>query len=116
MVLFNIKRLWYGILYYFFPIWTIIRPNGQFLFSEFEARLIDHIETPPASFLLSDPLARERVLVLRASAALMFGRNCCRTSQRPRLARRHCSSRQRDLSSFGTPLRRIIGSPNLLRN
>jgi hypothetical protein len=81
-------------LYYFFPIWTIIRPNGQFLFSEFEALLIDHIETPPASFLLSDPLllmlgsafllrlprlARERVLDLRAAAALMFGLNCCRT-------------------------------------
>jgi hypothetical protein len=56
--------------------------------------VIDHIETPPASFLLSDPLllmlgsafllrlprlARERVLDLRAAAALMFGLNCCRT-------------------------------------
>jgi hypothetical protein len=85
---FNIQRLWYGILYYFFPIWTIIRPDGQFLFSEFEARLIDHIETPPASFLLSDPLllmlggaflfrlprlARERLLDLRAVAALTIG-------------------------------------------
>jgi hypothetical protein len=85
---FNIHRLWYGILYYFFPIWTIIRPNGQFLFSEFETRLIDHIETPPASFLLSDPLlltlggafllrllqlAREHLLDLRAVSALMIG-------------------------------------------
>ncbi len=85
---FNIERLWYGILYYFFPIWTIIRPDGQFLFSEFETRILDTVETPPSSFLLSDPLllmlggasllqlprlARERLLDLRAVVALMIG-------------------------------------------
>jgi hypothetical protein len=85
---FNIERLWYGILYYFFPIWTIIRPDGQFLFSEFETRIFDTIEIPPSSFLLSDPLllmlggafllqlprlARERLLDLRAVVALMIG-------------------------------------------
>ena len=85
---FNIQRLWYGILYYFFPVWTIIRPNGQFLFSEFEERMLGSVEPPPASFLLSDPLllvlggacllrlpglARERLLDLRAAAALMTG-------------------------------------------
>jgi hypothetical protein len=86
--IFNIERLWYGILYYFFPIWTIIRPDGQFLFSEFETRLLDTVETPPSSFLLSDPLllmlggafllqlprlARERLLDLRTVVALMIG-------------------------------------------
>jgi len=85
---FNIERLWYGILYYFFPIWTIIRPDGQFLFSEFETRILDTVETPPSSFLLSDPLllvlcgvsllrlprlARERLIDLRAVLALMIG-------------------------------------------
>ncbi len=85
---FNIQRLWYGLLYYFFPIWTIIRPDGQFLFSEFETRVLDGADTPPSSFLLSDPLllvlggafllqlprlARERQLDLRATAALTIG-------------------------------------------
>jgi hypothetical protein len=85
---FNIGRLWYGILYYFFPIWTISRSDGQFLFSEFETRMLDAVETPPGSFLLSDPLllvlagaylmrlprlARERRLDPRATAALMIG-------------------------------------------
>jgi hypothetical protein len=85
---FNIDRLWYGILYYFFPIWTIIRPDGQFLFSDFEKRVLYGVETPPSSFLLSDPLllvlggafllrlpqlARERLLDLRAAAALTIG-------------------------------------------
>jgi hypothetical protein len=86
--MFNIRRLWYGILYYFCPIWTIIRPDGQFLFSEFETRMLDGVEPPPSSFLLSDPLllvlggafllrlprlARERLLDLRAVTALMIG-------------------------------------------
>lgn len=85
---FNIERLWYSILYYFLPIWTIVRPDGQFLFSEFETRILDGVETPPSSFLLSDPLllvlgsafllrlprlARERLLDLRVAAALMIG-------------------------------------------
>jgi hypothetical protein len=85
---FNVGRLWYGILYYFFPIWTISRPDGQLLFAEFETRMLDAVETPPSSFLLSDPLllvlagayllrlprlARERLLDLRAAAALMIG-------------------------------------------
>jgi hypothetical protein len=85
---FNVERLWYGILYYFFPIWTIIRPDGQFLFSDFEKRMLYGVETPPSSFLLSDPLllvlagaylmrlpqlARERRLDIAAVAALMIG-------------------------------------------
>jgi hypothetical protein len=86
--LFNLERLWYALLYYFFPIWTIIRPDGQFLFSEFETWILDGVELPPSSFLLSDPLllvlggafllqlrrlARERLLDLRAVAVLMIG-------------------------------------------
>ena len=85
---FNIGRLWYGILYYFVPIWTIIRPDGQFLFAEFETRMLDAVEMPPSSLLLSDPLllmlagayllrlprlVRERLLHLRAVAPLMIG-------------------------------------------
>ena len=85
---FNIERLWYGIVYYFFPIWTISRPDGQFLFAEFETRMIDAVETPQSSFLLSDPLllvlagayllrlprlVRDRLLDPRAVAALMIG-------------------------------------------
>jgi len=85
---FNIQRLWYGVVYYFFPIWTIVRPDGQFLLSEFENRILDGVEAPPSSFLLSDPLllvlggayllrlpqpARERVIDVRAAAAVMIG-------------------------------------------
>ncbi len=85
---FNVERLWYSILYYFFPVWMIVRPDGQFLFAEFETRILDGVEPPPSSFLLSDPvllvlagalllrlprLARERLVDLRAVAALMIG-------------------------------------------
>ena len=85
---FNIGRFWYGTLYYFLPIWTISRSDGQFLFAEFETRMLDAVETPPGSFLLSDPLllvlagayllrlpwlVRERLLDPGAVAALMIG-------------------------------------------
>jgi hypothetical protein len=85
---FNIHQLWYGALYYLFPIWMIIRPDGQFLFSQFERRMLDGVEPPPSGFLLSDPLflvlggaflfqlprlARGRLLDLRATAALTIG-------------------------------------------
>ena len=84
---FYIQRLWYGIVYYFFPIWTIIRPDGQFLFSVFQNWQIDSVDAPPASFLVSDPLllilsgasllrlprlARGRLLDVCAMAALMI--------------------------------------------
>src|SRR5262249_31629968 len=53
---FNLRRLWFGLLYYLFPIWTVIRPDGQFLFQPFQARMIDEIELPPSSIFISDPL------------------------------------------------------------
>jgi hypothetical protein len=53
---FNIERLWYGIIYYMCPIWIVIRPDGNFLFSEFELKMFDGVELPPSSFLLSDPV------------------------------------------------------------
>jgi hypothetical protein len=53
---FNIRRLWFGVLYYLLPIWTIIKANGQFLFQPFQTRLIDELELPPSSLFVSDPL------------------------------------------------------------
>ena len=85
---FNIRRLWYGLLYYFFPIWTIIRPDGQLLFSEFQSRVMFNYDVPMSTFLLSDPLLlvfsgifilslpqlhRAREIDLRAVAALVIG-------------------------------------------
>jgi hypothetical protein len=53
---FNPQRIWFGLSYYFLPLWAIVRPDGQFLWAETQARLFDSIELPPGSFLLSDPL------------------------------------------------------------
>ena len=89
---FNIERLWYGIVYYFFPIWTISRPDGQFLFAEFETRMIDAVETPQSSFLLSDPL----LLVLAGAYLLRLPRLV-----RDRLLDLACRGRADD-RSFGT--------------
>lgn len=53
---FNLGRVWYGLMYYFAPIWVFIRPDGSFLFHETQQRLIDAAELPPSSFFLSDPV------------------------------------------------------------
>jgi hypothetical protein len=85
---FNFERLWYGIIYYLFPIWPVIRPDGQFLFSEFETRVLAVVELPAGSFLLSDALLlvlgcifvvkvravhQQHLLNLRAAFALLIG-------------------------------------------
>jgi len=53
---FNPARIWLGLSYYLLPIWAITRGDGQLLFAEAQARMMDAIELPPGSFLISDPL------------------------------------------------------------
>jgi hypothetical protein len=76
---FNTERIWLGLDYYFLPIWIWIRSDGHVLFAESQATLMDAMELPPGSLLLSDPLliglavsgiwsVRDRV-----SAALLLG-------------------------------------------
>ena len=75
------------ILYYFFRFGRSFARTGNFCFPN-SRRMLDGVEPPPSSFLLSDPLllvlggaflfqlprlARERLLDLRAVAALMIG-------------------------------------------
>ena len=52
---FNIVRLGYGLLYYFFPIWVLHGASGELLWSGFVQRTLE-AELPPSSFLVSDPL------------------------------------------------------------
>jgi len=52
---FNPSRIWYGLLYYFVPIWPMRGADGGLLFEAFQRRMVE-AELPPASFLLSDPL------------------------------------------------------------
>jgi hypothetical protein len=53
---FNVIRLGYGIVYYWFPFWVMRDGSGHLLWSDFVRRTIDAVELPPASFLVSDPL------------------------------------------------------------
>ena len=52
--LFNIWRIPFGLVYYFFPIWVVQRSDGQFLLDDHQRRLLDAVELPPSSFLLTD--------------------------------------------------------------
>ena len=53
---FNVDRLWFGFLDHFVPIWMLLRPDGLFLFEEFQRRMFHAIDLPPSSFLVSDPV------------------------------------------------------------
>ena len=74
---FNPGRLGLGLSYYFVPIWTWVRSDGQLLFSEARERLIDAFELPAGSFLLSDPLLLGLAAAVRrptmTTAALLIG-------------------------------------------
>ena len=52
---FNVSRLPYSVMYYFFPINFLRGPDGEFLFADFRMRYYDGVGLPPSSFLLSDP-------------------------------------------------------------
>jgi hypothetical protein len=57
--LFNIERIPFGLIYYFFPVWVLPGGGGQLLLESQQQRLIDAWDLPPSSFLLTDllPLA-----------------------------------------------------------
>ncbi len=53
---FNLKRIPFGLIYYFFPIWVFHGGNGELLFTSTQAQLFGDIELPPSTFLLTDML------------------------------------------------------------
>ena len=53
---FNLERVPYGIMYYFFPIWALPSAGAPYQFMEPLKRLFDSYELPPSSFALTDPL------------------------------------------------------------
>jgi len=48
--LFNLERVPFGLIYYFFPIWVLRGADGNLMLDEYRYRLIDVAELPPASF------------------------------------------------------------------
>lgn len=53
---FNLRRIPFGLSYYFLPIWALQGGDGRLLFQETQTRLLDAAELPPGSFFLTDLL------------------------------------------------------------
>ena len=76
---FHPARVWLGLSYYFLPVWVWLRADGHVLFAEIQAPLMDAMELPPGSFLLTDflllGLAAAGVWAIRdrGRAALLLG-------------------------------------------
>ncbi len=54
--LFNLERLPFGLIYYFFPVWVLHGSNGKLFMERTQTRLFDYVELPPSSFFLTDLL------------------------------------------------------------
>jgi hypothetical protein len=54
--LFDLGRLPFALLYYFFPIWVFRGADGRLLFQDPQERLFDYLELPPGTFILTDLL------------------------------------------------------------
>jgi hypothetical protein len=64
---FNVKRIPFGLSYYFAPLWVLRGNDGRLLFEDVQTRMMDAVELPPSSFFLTDlyPMA---LIVLLAAA------------------------------------------------
>ena len=54
--LFNLNRIPFGLIYYFFPIWIVSGSRGGLLFAGTQIQMMDSVELPPSSFFLTDLL------------------------------------------------------------
>ncbi len=54
--MFNLKRIPFGLIYYFLPIWAVQTGSGHLLFEPTQIRLFDDVELPPSTFFLTDLL------------------------------------------------------------
>jgi hypothetical protein len=52
---FHWMRAWFGVVYYFLPIWPL-KADGEYIFHGFVSKYLDFAEAPPSSFLITDPL------------------------------------------------------------
>jgi hypothetical protein len=72
---FNLGRIWFGILYYFLPIWAWVRADKKFLFHEYQEEVFTSVELPPSSFLISDTLLAVLAFLFFRSLAVTSDRN-----------------------------------------
>ena len=70
--LFNLSRIPFGIIYYFFPIWILRRNDGHRLLEEHQRHFIESTELPPSTFFLTDTLLM--LLLLYAVWSLLRAR------------------------------------------
>ncbi len=52
----NLHRLWFGLQYYYFPIWVLPDDSGRSIFADWMSKNLDGAELPPSSLLLTDAL------------------------------------------------------------
>ncbi len=77
--LFNLERIPFGLMYFFVPAWFLQNGAGQLVFAATHIRLMDVVELPPSSFLLTDALL---LLLAAVGARALVDRSTIRTFDR----------------------------------
>lgn len=54
--LYNFKRIPFGLIYYFFPVWVFHGSGGHLFMETTQTQALDCVELPPSSFFLTDLL------------------------------------------------------------
>jgi len=61
---FNLRRIPFGLIYYFLPVWVLRNGNGGLLLSMPQSPLVGVVTLPPSSFFLTDVTAFGFILLL----------------------------------------------------
>src|SRR6185437_1158582 len=61
---FNLRRIPFGLMYYFVPVWVLRNGEGGLLFSMPHSPLLGVVNLPPSSFFLTDLPALGFILFL----------------------------------------------------
>jgi hypothetical protein len=65
--MFNVRRIPFALMYYFFPVWILRGSDGQFLLINTQTRLFNTVALPPGTFFLTDLLPLCFIVVLAAA-------------------------------------------------
>jgi hypothetical protein len=69
---FNPRRIPFGLMYYFAPVWFVHSGDGDLLFNDYRQHTFDLVEAPPSSFFLTDLLL---LMLAAAGLAALWRRN-----------------------------------------
>jgi hypothetical protein len=83
---FNLRRIPFGLSYFFAPLWALPGSDGHLLFETTQTRLMDAVELPPSSLLLTDMYPMVLIVLLGMAMRIRITRQWVLRGPLPALA------------------------------